>query len=330
MSDGVGVWDVVVAGGGVTGLACAVELARAGRHVLVIDARQELGTPVRRPGWLRDAGAWWPWLVGRGLSPAAHAASRRDEAMVPAGVVLGAGDRGEQGHGEQGQDELVHTGPMAMRREWVEKSLATELARSGGDVWTKTRVSGAARVDGMWQVAHAGAGPTPRLKVRSAWLVDALGCQPSAAGWPGDADILHQSTDEEVGLKEGFVARPPSDPQVRWSGGVALAPPEDAHWAPALDGAQSVWHSELAVTDGRLALERADGTWACWAWREVDVQRDDPGRTDGVVEVDELGPAPRGGWLERMYGWSSEVGCAAIDSSLARGLEVANRILTAL
>lgn len=40
-------WDVIVVGAGHNGLSCAAYLARAGKSVLVLEARERVGVPAR-------------------------------------------------------------------------------------------------------------------------------------------------------------------------------------------------------------------------------------------------------------------------------------------
>ena len=43
---------IQIAGGGLTGLSCALELLDNGHKVEIFEARQEIGNPVRSPGWI--------------------------------------------------------------------------------------------------------------------------------------------------------------------------------------------------------------------------------------------------------------------------------------
>ena len=73
--------DVIVVGAGLAGLATAIHLARAGRSVLVLDARSEIGGRARtstRDGFLLNEGPHalyrtgdaWAFLEQEALTPA--------------------------------------------------------------------------------------------------------------------------------------------------------------------------------------------------------------------------------------------------------------------
>ena len=53
--------DVIIAGGGLTGLSCAFELQKFGIKSTIIDFRQEIGSPTRSPGLIRDIDYWNNW-----------------------------------------------------------------------------------------------------------------------------------------------------------------------------------------------------------------------------------------------------------------------------
>ena len=63
-------WDVIVAGGGISGLAAAALLAHAGRRVLVLERRPVLGgraMVVRQGGFTRNYG--YHFVLGGSHSP---------------------------------------------------------------------------------------------------------------------------------------------------------------------------------------------------------------------------------------------------------------------
>ena len=52
-------YDVAIAGAGISGLTCAWALRRAGLHVIVLEAGDDVGgciSTVRREGWIADGG----------------------------------------------------------------------------------------------------------------------------------------------------------------------------------------------------------------------------------------------------------------------------------
>lgn len=293
---------VLIAGGGCSGLAAAVTLAEArvaGRldgatEVWLVDARQELGSPVRLPGWLVDVERWMPWLQARGL---AHVAALKVH---------------ENGHG-------------SVRREWVEKSLAIEAVARGVRTRLKQRIVALEEVDGTagaargWRLQTATGGPVRLGDVSdpAGWpvfdaVIDATGVQPMAAGWPGAPTAL------ELPQPAGGVwcaSRPAEPASVHLSGGVAvdLAPA----WQELPPGVAT------PVEGGhRLRLERGDGTRECWWFEDGD-----PPALDGLASLPD---APLTGWLERMSGWAASVHGGSIDAALMRGVAAAETLVEQL
>ncbi len=90
---------VIIAGAGLTGLSCALELLETNREVTLFEARQEIGNPVRSPGLLRN--------------------------INPKYIEICCATSGPLGWG--------------FRREWLEKEMAREVLEMGGKINLKTR-----------------------------------------------------------------------------------------------------------------------------------------------------------------------------------------------
>ena len=118
---------IKIAGGGLTGLSCGLQLIENGYDVEIFEARQEIGNPVRSPGWLTID-------LGEKINKASSASFTE--------------------HG------------WALRREWLERSLAIEIVDKGGIIHLKHPLK---------QPIDA---------------IDCLGNKSSLPGWPGSNDIL--------------------------------------------------------------------------------------------------------------------------------------------
>ncbi len=90
---------IIIAGAGLTGLSCALELLQRNMEVTLFETRQEIGNPVRSPGLLRD--------------------------MDPKHIETCCAAFGPLGWG--------------FRREWLEKEMAREVLELGGKINLKTR-----------------------------------------------------------------------------------------------------------------------------------------------------------------------------------------------
>jgi len=92
---------IQIAGGGLTGLSCALELINNGHEIEIFEARQEIGNPIRSPGWVTID-------LGEKINKASSASLTK--------------------HG------------WALRREWLEKALAIEVVDKGGIIHLKHNV----------------------------------------------------------------------------------------------------------------------------------------------------------------------------------------------
>lgn len=118
-------YEVLVVGGGPGGSCAARAAAAAGLKTLMIEKRQEIGTPVRCGEGIATA-----WLNQIGLKPAKEwIANEVDGARIFAPneqyVTLDAAQAGNE------------TG-FVVERDMFDKFLAREAIRAGSDVWVKT------------------------------------------------------------------------------------------------------------------------------------------------------------------------------------------------
>ena len=120
---------IKIAGGGLTGLSCALELIENGYEVEIFEARQEIGNPVRSPGWLTI-------------------------------------DLGEKINKASSANQSEHG--WALRREWLERSLAIQVVDKGGLIHLKHQIK---------QPIDA---------------IDCLGNKTQIPGWPGRNDVLNK------------------------------------------------------------------------------------------------------------------------------------------
>ena len=120
---------IKIAGGGLTGLSCALELIENGYEVEIFEARQEIGNPVRSPGWLTI-------------------------------------DLGEKINKASSAHQSEHG--WALRREWLERSLAIQVVDKGGLIHLKHQIK---------QPIDA---------------IDCLGNKTQIPGWPGRNDVLNK------------------------------------------------------------------------------------------------------------------------------------------
>ena len=120
---------IKIAGCGLTGLSCALELIKNGYEVEIFEARQEIGNPVRSPGW----------------------------------VTI---DLGEKINKASSAHQSEHG--WALRREWLERSLAIQVVDKGGLIHLKHQIK---------QPIDA---------------IDCLGNKTQIPGWPGRNDVLNK------------------------------------------------------------------------------------------------------------------------------------------
>jgi len=92
---------IQIAGGGLTGLSCALELLDNNYNIEIFEARQEIGNPVRSPGW----------------------------------ITIDLKDRIKRS-----SSALLTKHGWALRREWLEKALAIEVVDKGGIIHLKHRI----------------------------------------------------------------------------------------------------------------------------------------------------------------------------------------------
>jgi len=89
---------IEIAGGGVRGLSCAIELLSNGHNVVIYETRQEIGNPIRSPGIIKNLES----------------------------------DFVEYCNGKK------NSFGWAVRREWLEKQLAIKVLEKGGEIILKT------------------------------------------------------------------------------------------------------------------------------------------------------------------------------------------------
>lgn len=130
---------------GLKGLVCAIELAKTGKKVIIIDERQEIGTPVNTPGLIRTQEVY-NWITTFDLSTKTN--------------INSFFYNEENWYG--------------LRMEWLEKSLVRIATSHGVEIFLKTRVTSVNKNNGGEYVTISGAGRNNNSKL-SGVIIDCTG-----------------------------------------------------------------------------------------------------------------------------------------------------------
>lgn len=174
--------DVIVAGGGPSGLAAAYRLQQAGHTVRVLESAERAGSKMsvrRRDGFLLDTGAiFLPSTYGRLLAIAAEIGLEDD--LVEGGFVFGFAGDGQIHHldGKRPVRSFLKLGALSPRAKLACLKLAPEAARSR--LAAPERITEAARFDTETVAEWAERSLNPELRERliSGVLRGIFACDP--------------------------------------------------------------------------------------------------------------------------------------------------------
>jgi predicted Rossmann fold flavoprotein len=189
-------YDVVVAGGGASGLAAAVEAARAGASVLVLEKNHVPGRKILSTGAGKCNFSNAKVTPSRYHPPAAAFLRKTFAALPPARVHAFFEGLGLLWTA----DEKGRLFPRSMKAQDVVSALANELAFRGGQIRTLTEVTAispageglaveACRVPPQWE-KKAARGEKTVFRARRAVLAAGSPCYPQIGGSSAGYDLL--------------------------------------------------------------------------------------------------------------------------------------------
>ncbi len=161
-------YDVVVVGAGPAGSSCALRLAKKGVKVLVIEKKQEVGTPKRCAEGLNQTGLDnldipidSKWAIQKITGAVIYTPSQR-EVDIPAGSISG----------------------YIVERKVFEKSLAAEAINHGARYMVKTQATGLIKKEGRItgvKAEYMG----EKIQVKARIVIAADGVESMCAKWAG-------------------------------------------------------------------------------------------------------------------------------------------------
>ena len=170
----------LVAGGGLQGLTCALTLAKAGKEVILIDARQEIGIPTVGAGFVMKKETI-EWI----------------NSLNPTNLL---------------QIKENNSG-WGLRLEWLEKFLTQKVGETGTEIFVKTRII-SSEVNGNKVILNVkGAGPGDPTTISGDCVIDCLGQQPIRPGWPGSFEVLGRKPLDDIIEWSGAISIPENIPQ---------------------------------------------------------------------------------------------------------------------
>jgi len=164
-------YDVVVIGAGPGGSVAAKYAARSGCSTLLIEKRQEIGTPVRC-----GEGIAKRWLDDVGIEPSSKwIANEVDGARIisPNGTVL-----------EVDESKAGNECGYVIHRDIFDMSLAQQAAAAGAEIMVKTSATGLIRDDGIIAGVRARS-MGKELVIRSSVVIAADGFESQVGRWAG-------------------------------------------------------------------------------------------------------------------------------------------------
>jgi len=179
--------NIIIAGAGLTGLSCAFELQKSGINTTLIDFRQEIGSPTRSPGVIRDVEFFKSWLETFNLNPKCSYLENKENI---AGI----------------------------RREWLEKNLAIELGKFGNKILMKRKI-GFVNMDTKGKVKLSTNIQSKRSKKEFDCniVVDALGNKPQTKSWSCNSKIL---SEKSFLNNKNLISIPKLQSLTSWRGGL--------------------------------------------------------------------------------------------------------------
>ena len=153
--------DIIVAGAGLTGLSCAFELQKSGINTTLIDFRQEIGSPTRSPGVIRDVEFFNSWLEMFDLN------SQCDYLENKSGL-------------------------SGIRREWFEKNLAIELGKLGNRILMKRKIDAVRSTKNRIKLGTNMHSKRSKKLFDCDIVIDALGNKSQTKSWTCNSRILFQ------------------------------------------------------------------------------------------------------------------------------------------
>jgi len=167
-------YDIIVVGAGPCGSQAALTAARLGLSVLLLEKRQEIGSPVRcAEGVSHDA-----------LAPFLEPDPRWIAAVVDKTEITSIGNGERQTYRADGGHGYV------LERRVFDRTLAEEAVRAGARVAVKTAVTGLLRV-GKAVCGVAAHGPRGTYQIAAQVVIAADGVESQVGLWAGLQTTLH-------------------------------------------------------------------------------------------------------------------------------------------
>ncbi len=164
-------YDAVIVGGGPGGSTAARFAAESGARVLMLEKRQEIGSPVRCAEGVSRA---WMREVGLELNEKSVAAR-----------VKGAKIVSPSGHDFYVDEEMAGSEVgLVLERGVFDKNLAAQAARAGADIMVKTAATGLIMEDGSVSGVKAVSHGEP-LDIKTNCVVGADGFESQVGRWAG-------------------------------------------------------------------------------------------------------------------------------------------------
>ena len=179
--------EIIIAGGGLTGLSCSYELQKVGIITKIIDFRQEIGSPTRSPGVIRDNEFWNLWCKDFNLYPQCSFYNNQN-------------------------------GLSGIRREWLEKNIAIELGKSGIKIFPKRKID-IVNYDNRFEIITNKDSKRSNEKYNCDIIIDALGNKKQTTTWSCDPRII---SEEIVIENKSLISIPKIQNLTSWTGGITL------------------------------------------------------------------------------------------------------------